>query len=255
MKSLTGFLRTRYLNWKLERRPVVVKTQACGVEVAFCVYTWVEYHNRALLSYVGEPDTVQWIRANLRSGDVLWDIGANVGAYSLLAAKLIPGASVAAFEPYIPTFSHLWENIAQNGLSSQIVPICVALSDRTAIDELGISDPRAGSAEHVLGRKDMKSSQPSVGIMGDDACKILGVAPPTLLKVDVDGYEVHVLKGMASALRDSKLRSCIVEVERGKTEDTVDGLMEAADFVRLSDSSALCEVPVFNVIYGRGHGK
>ena len=251
MKSLTGFLRSRYLNWKLERLPVVVKTHACGVEVAFCVYTWIEYHNRALLSYVGEPDTVQWLRSNLRSGDVLWDIGANVGAYSLLAAKLVPDASVVAFEPYIPTFSHLWENIALNGLARQIVPICVALSDRTAIDELGISDARAGSAEHVLGGKNFKAFQPSVAVSGDDACKVLGLPPPTLLKVDVDGYEVHVLKGMSTLLKNTSLRSCIIEVQRGKTEEPVDELMRLAGFKRSGDSSALTGGPVFNVIYTR----
>ncbi len=248
---MSGFIRSQWLKGRLERPPVTVRQQVEGHEIKFSVHNWVEYHNRAVLSYTGEPDMVVWLKRELRTGDALWDVGANVGAYSLLAAKLVPDASVVAFEPYIPTFSHLWENIALNGLAKQIVPICVALSNRTAIDELGISDLRAGSSEHVLGGKDFKAFQPSVAIRGDAALAILGVPPPTLMKLDVDGYEVHVLKGMASLLENSAMRSCIIEVEKGKTEEPVDALMRAAGFLRDGDSSALTGGPVFNVIYTR----
>ena len=251
MKSLRGFLRTQKLKRRLERPPVTVRQVVEGHEILFSVLTWVEYHNRARDSYTGEPDMVSWLKQNLRSGDVLWDIGANVGAYSLLAAKLIPDASVVAFEPYIPTFSHLWENIVLNDLTKQIVPLCVAVSDRTTMDQLGISDSRAGSSEHVLGGKSFKISQPSTAMRGDDAVSVSSVALPALLKVDVDGYEVHVLNGMSSLLKGSSIRSCIVEVDRGKTEEPVDGLMRSAGFMRVSDSRALTGGPVFNVVYER----
>lgn len=251
MKSLTGFLRTLWLKNRLEKPPFVFRQNVENREILFAVYTWLEYHNRARDSYTAEPDTVKWIKDNLNSGDVLWDIGANVGAYSLLAAKLVPDSTVIAFEPYIPTFAHLWENVRLNGLAKQIVPICAAVSDRTAIDKLGISDQRAGSAEHVLGGKDFQAFQPSVAVTGDAVLSTLGVSSPTLMKVDVDGYEVHVVKGMSSLLKNTSLRSCIIEVQRGKTEEPVDALMRLAGFKRSVDSSALTGGPVFNVIYIR----
>jgi|GEM_PF-1432445 len=255
MKSLSGYLRSRKLNKRLEQPPVKVRQQIGEHEIVFSVHTWIEYHNRALLSYAGEPDMVDWLKGNLRPKDVLWDVGANVGAYSLLAAKMAPGALVIAFEPYIPTFAHLWENIVENVLARQIVPLCVALSDGTNLSELGISDVRAGSSEHVLGRKDLKALQPSLAIRGDEVCSVLGVPPPTLLKMDVDGYEMNVLQGMTSMLRDSALRTCIIEVQRGKTEEPVDKLMYAARFVRQSDSSSPAAGPTFNVIYKRGDSR
>lgn len=251
MKSLTGFLNKLWLKTRLEKPPVVFRQNVENIEILFAVYTWLEYHHRARDSYTGEPDTVKWIRENLKSGDVLWDVGANVGAYSLFAAKLVSDATVIAFEPYIPTFAHLWENIALNGLAKQIVPICVALSDKTAIGELGIRDPRAGSSEHVLGGKDFKAFQPSVAISGDAALAVLGVSPPTLIKVDVDGYEIHVLKGMSSFLENAMIRSCLIEVQRGKTEEPVDTLMRLAGFRKDGDGSALTGGPAFNVIYTR----
>lgn len=251
MKSLTGFLKTLWLKNRLEKPPVVFRQNVEKIEILFAVYTWLEYHNRARDSYTGEPEMVKWIKENLKRGDVLWDVGANVGAYSLLAAKLVPDSTVIAFEPYIPTFAHLWENVSLNSLAKQIVPICAALSDKTAIDNLGISDPRPGSSEHVLGSKDFQAFQPSVAMSGDAAISMLGVSPPSLLKVDVDGYEGHVLKGMSTLLKNASLRSCIIEVQRGKTDEPVNELMQLAGFVRNGDCSPFTGGPVSNVIYNR----
>ena len=126
MKSLRGFLRTKYLQRRLEQAPVVVDATVPGAEVtvSFSVHTWFEYHNRAHASYTGEPDMVEWLKNMLVPGDVFWDIGANVGAYSILAAKLCPGAQVFSFEPFIPTFAHLWENVVLNDVATQVFPIC-----------------------------------------------------------------------------------------------------------------------------------
>lgn len=134
MKSISGYLRTRSLRRRLEQPPVIFMQEAAGVEILFSVHTWLEYHNRARDSYTGEPETVDWIRSNLRAGDTLWDVGANVGAYSLLAPKLVPGSAVVVLERYIPTFAHLWKNIAINRCENQITPLCVALSEHSAVD-------------------------------------------------------------------------------------------------------------------------
>jgi FkbM family methyltransferase len=182
---------------------------------------------------------------------VLWDVGANVGAYSLLAARLIPSSTVISFEPYIPTFSHLWENVVLNGLTGQVIPLCLALSDKTVVDRLGVSDPRAGSSEHRLGGKDFKVYQFSSAVTGDEAKSQLGVVAPTLIKIDVDGFEINVLNGMVKILRQNSLRSCIIEVERGKTESSVDDIMKASRFSRVSDSSRVSGSSVFNIVYTR----
>lgn len=230
MKSLSGFVRTQILKRRLERTPVVVQQRVEGVEIAFVVTNWVEYHNRARDSYTGEPETVAWIKNNLCKGDVLWDVGANVGAYTLLAAKLVPEAAVVAFEPYIATFSHLWENIALNRCSGQVTPLCVALSRSSAIDNLGVSDPRAGSSEHRLGDKRLKLQQPTLALRGDDAIKYLGLKQPNLMKIDVDGYEAEILKGMRRILRSGCLRLLLVEVHRDETEFEVKKLLTAVGF-------------------------
>jgi len=175
-----------------------------------------------------------------------------VGGYSLLTAKInTPGARVVAFEPYIPTFSHLWDNIVLNNCNDRVIPLCMALSDHTELDSLGVSDPRAGSSEHVIGDPNFGLTQPSLTIREDDVLTFFGLSYPTLLKIDVDGYELHVLKGMSEILRNPLLRAAIIEVERGKTEKPVINLMSEVGFEKVSDSSSITDLPTFKVIFSR----
>src|SRR6185312_15277045 len=74
-----------------------------------------------------EPDTRCWIDEHVRSGDVLWDIGANIGAYTLYAG-LTPNVRVVAFEPLASTYAMLADNIGLNGIGDHAIAICAALS-------------------------------------------------------------------------------------------------------------------------------
>ena len=170
--------------------------QAPEVTVSFSVHTWFEYHNRAHGSYTGEPDMVEWLKNMLVPGDVFWDIGVNVGAYSILAAKLCPGAHVFSFEPFIPTFAHLWENVVLNDVATQVFPICAGLSDHTAPESLAVSDPRAGSSCHNVGGTDGVLQQGVLAARGDDLCKLFGLPAPTLLKLDIDGLDPSIVPGV-----------------------------------------------------------
>ena len=83
---------------------------------------------RAKSFFTKEPETVEWI-STFNSQETLFDLGANVGVYSLLAAKA--GVKVVAFEPEPQNFSVLTMNIYLNELSDLIVPLNIAISDRT----------------------------------------------------------------------------------------------------------------------------
>ena len=253
MKSLRGFLRTKYLQRRLEQAPVVVDVTVPGAEVtvSFSVHTWFEYHNRAHGSYTGEPDMVEWLKNMLVPGDVFWDIGVNVGAYSILAAKLCPGAHVFSFEPFIPTFAHLWENIVLNDVATQVFPICAGLSDHTAPESLAVSDPRAGSSCHNVGGTDGVLQQGVLAARGDDLCKLFGLPAPTLLKLDIDGLEVEAVEGLREMLDAPSLRSMIIEVEEGRSEDPVQGMCEAAGFERMPNPLTESNGDTLNALFAR----
>ncbi len=240
MKSLFGFLRTRYLRRRLEQPAIVIETPVpdTRVTVAFSVHTWFEYHNRARDSFVGEPDMVNWLKDSLRPGDVLWDVGANVGAFSILAAKLCPECRVYAFEPFIPTFAHLWENVLLNQVTAQVVPLCVGLISRTGMDWLAVSDPRAGSSQHQVGQGGGALRQGVIAARGADLESLAGIPAPTLLKVDIDGLEVAALEGLKGLLGRPGLRSAIIEVEAGRSEGAAVQLLAASGLQRVSNPLA-----------------
>lgn len=254
MKSLRGFLKNQYFKRRLEQPPISIDSPVPNttVVVSFAVHTWFEFHNRAMSSYTGEPDMVEWLKTTLKPGDVLWDIGANVGAYSILAAKLCPGASVISFEPFIPNFAHLWDNIVLNGVTAQVFPVCAGLTDKTAPTALSIKDPRAGSAGHQVGQTIGKLSQGVIAARGDDLRAQLGLASPTLLKLDIDGLEIAAVEGLGETLRTPGLREVMIEIEQGKSEEPVQKLCEAAGFRRVPNPLTIPTNGAFNARFVKG---
>ena len=254
MKSLSRYLETRRLNRRFALEPIVIHSPVPGttVTVAFTVHRWFEYHHRARDSYTGEPDMVEWLKTTLQPGDVLWDIGANVGAYSILAGKLCPGASVISFEPFIPNFAHLWENIVLNEVTAQVFPVCAGLTDKTAPTALAVNDPRAGSSHHQVGLTGGKLQQGVLAARGDDLRAQLGLASPTLLKLDIDGLEVAAVEGLRETLRAPGLREVMIEIEQGKSEEPVQKLCAAAGFQRVPNPLTVPTNGVFNAHFVKG---
>jgi len=186
----------------------------------------VEYNIR-LCSCAKEPETIEWIQTFFKEGDVFYDIGANVGAYALVAAEFFKGnVRVYAFEPSFMTFKELCTNIHLNNCQESIVALQVALSDRTAIDVLNYSNLTPGGALHALGESiDYKGDvfhpvfrQTVLSYTVDDLIKEFGLPVPNHIKIDVDGIELRIIKGARETLRNSVVKSVIVEVEEGDEE-------------------------------------
>jgi FkbM family methyltransferase len=169
-----------------------------------------------------EPETIEWLEREVRGGDVVYDVGANVGAYSLIAAVRGAGrARVYAFEPSFATFAALCRNVALNRLEESIVPLHLALADETTLGEFSLRDLRSGSSLHAYaGHAHPKVRglppllrQPIVSYRIDDLVRVLPIPLPTLVKIDVDGAELAILRGAGQTLRDPRVRSLLVETE------------------------------------------
>lgn len=165
-----------------------------------------------------EPDTIEWI-AGFQPQEVLVDIGANVGMYTIWAAKT-RGMRVFAFEPESQNYALLYKNIVLNGLPEQVVAYCLALSDEHAYSRLYLSDFHAGGSCHTFGEKldhrlEHRESKYSQGCISAtlDQLVATGVVPvPNHIKVDVDGLEHKVLRGCRTVLTDPRVRSVLVEI-------------------------------------------
>jgi FkbM family methyltransferase len=165
-----------------------------------------------------EPFTIDWIHNRVGKGDVMFDIGANVGAYSMVAAKKRGGgARVYAFEPSYVNVATLSANIALNDLGGQVTPIPVALSASTGMNVLNLRDLDSGSARHGLGDQmpddgHVAFRQPVMTFRLDDLIEHFDVPAPNHIKMDVDGGELDVITGASRTLSCATLRSMLVEV-------------------------------------------
>lgn len=165
-----------------------------------------------------EPDTIAWI-AGFQSDEVLVDIGANVGMYTIWAAKT-RGMRVYAFEPESQNYALLYKNIVLNGVSENVVGYCVALSDETTFSRLHLSEFHAGGSCHSFGEKldhrlEHRASKYSQGCISAtlDHLVATGVVPmPNHIKVDVDGLEHRVINGCRNVLSDPRVKSVLVEI-------------------------------------------
>jgi len=181
----------------------------------------IEYTTR-LYSHTKEPEMANWFETFFEKGDIFYDIGANVGAYSLMASKLFDGkVKVYAFEPGFINFAKLSKNIFINNSQENIIPIQIALSDQTRIDMFHYSNLTPGGALHALGKPiDYKGEvfepiykQPIIAFQLDDFISIFNIPTPNHVKIDVDGIESKIIRGAQKTLCNPNLRSLIVEVD------------------------------------------
>ena len=206
------------LAFRAARRVVfpVAHCEVDGLTIAIRISTSNE-HYRADTYATKEPETIEWLRENLRDGDVFYDVGANIGLYSLYAAKLRSGCRVFAFEPESHNFGNLCRNLLLNRVEN-VTPCFFPLSNHEEFAPFYVYDLKPGGALHSLGRPSPLRNGPPLLKTGAVAATIdalvsrYGLPPPDLIKLDVDGNEEQILEGAAAVLASSSLRSILVEV-------------------------------------------
>jgi FkbM family methyltransferase len=195
--------------------------------------------SRAASVLTKETDTIQWIDG-FEQGTVFWDIGANVGVFSLYAAIRNPGF-VVSFEPLAANFHVLSRNIQLNRLDQQISAYCVAFSGRTQLGTLNIASPSMGASLSQFGEPGETSrywegtagaTHGMVGFTIDEFIKQFDPPFPNYLKIDVDGLEIAILEGARRTLCDPRMRSLLVELSlnRRHEHDAAVKLLEEAGF-------------------------
>ena len=182
-------------------------------------YRWKTYNDK-------EPETLDWIDRSMRDGELLFDIGANTGLYTLYAALRFPRSRIVAFEPEYANLHLLKDNVLANGLRERVDVYSVGLSNVSGLSHLHIQDATPGSALHseASGRLEQTLMGRSViwreGIWTttvDEFCKTKG-HQPHCLKIDVDGTELKILEGARETLRQPMLRSVLIELAGSSAE-------------------------------------
>ena len=165
-----------------------------------------------------EPETIDWLNG-LGPDDVLWDIGANVGTFTLYAGA-VRSCTVLAFEPSAANYAVLARNLQLNNLS-RVVAYGFALSGQTSLGTLNLDSIAIGAAMSQFGRAGEKSRYSStnasighgmIGFTIDDFIRQFNPPPPTHLKIDVDGLELPILQGAAATMKSPRVRSIMIEL-------------------------------------------
>ena len=152
-----------------------------------------------------EAEDMAFVLHFLRPGDVFYDIGANVGSYSLLAAAA-GVVEIQSFEPSELTSERYDRNMAINGLSGRVRLHRVALgaADGTVRFTRGLD-----ATNHVVASHEATEIVETVPLRCFDAFYKPGT--PSFIKMDVEGFESEVLAGSASALSDPALMAVLIE--------------------------------------------
>ncbi|MHB8872438.1 MAG: FkbM family methyltransferase [Myxococcaceae bacterium] len=142
----------------------------------------------------------------LRSDDLFFDVGANVGSYTVLASGVV-GARTCAFEPVPATVEHLRANVAINRLESRVEVFQVGVGAEPG--ELQFTAD-LDCVNHVVPDQLVVSDRPTVRVPVQSLAAFSD-RMPLLLKIDVEGYEPWVIQGAEPLLRDERLLALILE--------------------------------------------
>ena len=184
-----------------------------------------------------EPETLDWIDS-MDDGCIFWDIGANVGIYSVYVAKT-KNAKVWAFEPSVFNLEFLARNIVLNELEENIHIMPIALNNSVGFNLMRHSTTNWGGAlsafDKEYGQDGRKLndifSYLTFGVSLDFAVKNLNIPLPDYIKIDVDGIEHLILEGGVDAINNAK--ELLVEVNEDFEEQRIqcDEILKKNGFV------------------------
>lgn len=176
----------------------------------------VRTERRARTIFTKEPITIKWIK-EVKEGEIVLDVGANVGTYTMLLGSL--GAKVYAFEPEALNYACLYNNIRLNKMDDTVLGYCVGVLDYDGFSTVNNTGDEfvTGAAcysveEEVdfnLNPAQIMSKQGVPVITLDTFCSSLDIIPDHI-KIDVDGLEHRIIAGNCNTL--SKAKTVIVEL-------------------------------------------
>jgi FkbM family methyltransferase len=175
----------------LEHSELIADSNTIGCAGAY-ICSLYEYEDMAFLLHF------------IRKEDIFYDIGANIGWFTVLAAKEC-GCKVVSFEPIPKTFSNLKTNVALNKIESYVT-----------LKNLGVGADK-GELSFIC-NKDVENC---VATPSDESTILVEVTSidiqsvetcPTIIKIDVEGFETNVLKGAKDVLENQNLKVLLIEL-------------------------------------------
>jgi len=209
-----------YFKEKLENECYQKKLINSKEIIFFCPNKLIEWRVKTFSQK--EPETLEWIDNFDSNGKtIFWDIGANIGLYSIYAATKFDSLDIFAFEPSTSNLRVLSRNISLNNFEKKIKIVTQPLSNiENQFSFFNESNFKEGGALNTFQEnynftgKSFKVEN-NYQILGTSINKLIGekiLELPDFIKIDVDGIEHLILKGGNNFLKDKKIKSILVEV-------------------------------------------
>ncbi|PYV17712.1 MAG: hypothetical protein DMG21_07505 [Acidobacteria bacterium] len=207
----------------------------------------------------GERALVSRLVSTLKTGDVVYDVGANMGLHSVFFGQAVgPAGQIIAFEPEPHYCERLRSNVSLNGLSNvRIFPL--ALGEHSYASELlpavrGLASPRLAELSEAQTRA--RAGQEVRVIEGDRLVETEKLPVPRLVKIDVEGHEYAVLRGLRGTLANPGCEVVCCEVHpkllpKGVNPEKIVSLVRSCEFTRVE---ILPRPPEMHVIGFKGGG-
>jgi FkbM family methyltransferase len=194
---------------------------------------WADLHRTGAsrVVYANPPDHHEMLvwRNCLQAGDLFVDVGANVGSYSIWATEL--GAEVIALEPADDTFALLEENVALNGYPIKTIRAAAGAAQGIA---------RFTSGRDCVNRLDPDGAA-EIAVLTIDS--IVGKRTVAGMKVDVEGFEIDVLRGCEEALSEHRVRLMQLEWNATSMQAVGTDRQPVADLLAKHGYSLYCADP------------
>jgi len=195
------------------------KVSVDGINLTIPCENWIT-HFRWYLFKTKETEVRKYLKDIMQDNDILFDIGANIGVFSVYAAKIHPKSTIFSFEPEYSNLNLLKNNVLANKVNEQVNIFSVGISDEAGISKLHLSSNESGAAVHTESKNNISTTDEGFkvvwneGIMTttlDEFCRDQQIIP-NCIKIDTDGNELKILKGATSTLQNRTMKNLIIEM-------------------------------------------
>lgn len=197
------FIRYPYFLWlrriaqKNKDKEVVTKI-FFNLKMLLTLKDWVQFNLFIYGQY--ENNETKLVRKLCRNESVFFDIGANVGYYSLIAAKTNPNNRIYAFEPVSRTYERAAANIKLNQLNNVFLHKKI-ISNHSGVASINVGNENNWGMSSLVQHDQLSGNSEQVeSITLDNFVKEQKINRLDLVKIDVEGFEMNVLEGMNDTL-------------------------------------------------------
>ncbi|MCF6331160.1 MAG: FkbM family methyltransferase [Sulfurimonas sp.] len=235
-KIIPGYFGKRFRSESAEDLVVIDELDTKYGRLKYYCYGWLPLWRSKTL-FTKEPETIEWIDG-MKKEDTLWDIGANVGLYSVYAG--IKGMNVFAFEPSALNTFFISKNIELNNLKDNVYLFSIAVSDKNEFGYLNMTSTELGGALNEFNTGNLESvhagsmvkevvfKQGMFAYSIDELIEKYGFEVPNYIKIDVDSIEDRILYGADKTLFDFQIKGVLIELDETekRTEEMISFLKE-----------------------------